>query len=83
LVGEKELFFLDIPKKVIDFSPTLFWNQVHLVKEAIKSMLGKKPKKTMARIINKRHFKRMTDLLDEPGVKDSIVHGGSTDEDTL
>uniref|UniRef100_A0A7C9CKC3 Aldehyde dehydrogenase domain-containing protein n=1 Tax=Opuntia streptacantha TaxID=393608 RepID=A0A7C9CKC3_OPUST len=62
-----------------DFAPTL----VHLLKEEIKSMLGKKPKETMARIINKRHFKRLTDLLDEPGVKDSIVHGGSIDEDKL
>lgn len=63
-----------------DYASTL----VELLKDTIRKTLGyQKPRETFARIINKRHFKRLKGLLDEPGVKDSVVYGGSTDEDKL
>ncbi|RZC66520.1 hypothetical protein C5167_010208 [Papaver somniferum] len=34
-------------------------------------------------VVNKRHFERLTNLLRDPGVLDSIVHGGSLDEAKL
>ncbi|KAI3449955.1 hypothetical protein Pfo_006620 [Paulownia fortunei] len=63
------------------FSSTL----VELLKSAILSMFGENPKesKTVARIINKSHFSRIKNLLNDPMVKSSIVHGGSLDEDNL
>uniref|UniRef100_A0A7C9CL25 Aldehyde dehydrogenase n=1 Tax=Opuntia streptacantha TaxID=393608 RepID=A0A7C9CL25_OPUST len=62
-----------------EFAQTL----VESLKGTIKSMLGEKSKETISRIVNKCHFKRLMNLLDEPGVKKSIVYGGSTDEDKL
>ncbi|KAL2535798.1 Aldehyde dehydrogenase family 3 member F1 [Forsythia ovata] len=63
------------------FSATL----VKLLKASILSMFGENPKETnsIGRIINNNHFSRLRKLLDEPGVKASIVHGGSLDEDAL
>lgn len=37
----------------------------------------------MTRIVNKRHFERLHNLLKDPLVAASIVHGGSFDEDRL
>lgn len=58
--------------------------QVELLKSYMK-MFGENPKETnsIARIINKNSFLRLKNLLDEPEVKASIVHGGSLDEDNL
>ncbi|KAJ8422989.1 LOW QUALITY PROTEIN: hypothetical protein Cgig2_006411 [Carnegiea gigantea] len=67
----------------ISFPSTFFWAQVELLRGTIKNMLGENPKEVVSRIINKYHFKRLMALLDEPGVRDTIVYGGSTDEDKL
>ncbi|KAH9741284.1 Aldehyde dehydrogenase family 3 member F1 [Citrus sinensis] len=58
---------------------------VELLKVHIKKMLGENPRKSnsIARIINKHHFSRLKNLLNDPMVKDSIVYGGSVDEANL
>ncbi|KAL8055493.1 hypothetical protein ABFX02_04G059200 [Erythranthe guttata] len=58
---------------------------VEVMKAAMLKMFGENPNKskTVARIVNKSHFSRLKNLLDDPMVKDSIVHGGSLDEDNL
>ncbi|KAL3850118.1 hypothetical protein ACJIZ3_012000 [Penstemon smallii] len=63
------------------FSSTL----VEHLKAVIQSMFGDNPKESssIARIINKSHFTRLRNLLNEPMVEASIVHGGSLDEDNL
>ncbi|KAB1227668.1 Aldehyde dehydrogenase family 3 member F1 [Morella rubra] len=64
-----------------NFAPTL----VELMKVTIKEMFGENPKETssISRIINKGHFLRLKNLLKDPKVEASIVHGGSLDEDNL
>ncbi|XP_044505234.1 aldehyde dehydrogenase family 3 member F1-like [Mangifera indica] len=63
------------------FAPPL----VELMKGSIKKMFGENPKdgNSIARIINKQHFLRLKDLISDPAIKDSIVVGGSMDEDNL
>ncbi|KAK4492394.1 hypothetical protein RD792_003199 [Penstemon davidsonii] len=63
------------------FSSTL----VEHLKAVIQSMFGDNPKESssVARIINKSHLTRLRNLLNEPMVEASIVHGGSLDEDNL
>lgn len=61
----------------------MFLIQVELLKSGILSMFGEYPRETVARIVNQRHFSRLRNLLNDPIVKDSIVHGGSLDEDNL
>ncbi|XP_022148848.1 aldehyde dehydrogenase family 3 member F1-like [Momordica charantia] len=58
---------------------------VEMIKKLIKEMFGKSPNqaKSMARIVNKQNFLRLKNLLDEPGVRASIIYGGSMDEDKL
>ncbi|KAK3032988.1 hypothetical protein RJ639_035816, partial [Escallonia herrerae] len=58
---------------------------VEQLKVWIKKMFGENPKESnsIARIVNKQHFLRLKNLLDDPMVKASIVHGGSFDEDNL
>ncbi|XP_021728974.1 aldehyde dehydrogenase family 3 member F1-like [Chenopodium quinoa] len=58
-------------------------NLVELLKDGIKKSFGEFPEENVARIVNKHHFRRLTGLLDEFGVKKSIVYGGSFDEDKL
>lgn len=55
------------------------------MKEWMKKMFGENPKATnsIARIVNKNNFSRLKGLLDEPRVKESVVFGGSIDEDAL
>jgi len=36
-----------------------------------------------ARIVNKHHFQRLSNLLSDPSVASSIVHGGSFDYENL
>lgn len=38
---------------------------------------------SIAKIINKKQFSRVKELLDEPSVKSSIVYGGSSNEENL
>ncbi|KAL3647566.1 hypothetical protein CASFOL_008534 [Castilleja foliolosa] len=63
------------------FSATL----VELLKAGMLSMFGETAKGSdnIARIINKKHFSRLKNLLNEPLVQNCIVHGGSLDEDNL
>lgn len=51
----------------------------------LKTMFGEDPRhsRSVARIVNRNHFLRLKDLLDDPKVRDSIVHGGFMDEDSL
>ncbi|KAJ8574074.1 hypothetical protein K7X08_010585 [Anisodus acutangulus] len=58
---------------------------VELLKIGIPKMYGENPKEShsISRIINRSHFLRIKNLLDEPMVKASIIYGGSTDEDNL
>nr|QTZ19585.1 aldehyde dehydrogenase family 3 member F1 [Bixa orellana]QTZ19590.1 aldehyde dehydrogenase family 3 member F1 [Bixa orellana] len=60
-------------------------NLVELMKIMMKKMFGENPRESnsIARIINKHHFLRLKNLLNDPLVKTSIVHGGSMDEDNL
>jgi aldehyde dehydrogenase (NAD+) len=37
----------------------------------------------MARILNKKHFQRLSDLLDDPKVASTVVHGGCFDAKSL
>lgn len=55
------------------------------MKEGIKKMFGDNPKasNTIARIVNKKHSNRIKSLLSEPKVKESVVFGGSMDDDDL
>ncbi|KAI3959122.1 hypothetical protein MKX01_023798, partial [Papaver californicum] len=59
-------------------APTL----IELLKKTLKKFHCADPK-NVARVVNKRHFVRLTNLLQDPGVLDSIVHGGSLDEAKL
>ncbi|KAJ8528990.1 hypothetical protein K7X08_035825 [Anisodus acutangulus] len=58
---------------------------VQLIKLGIPNMYGENPKEShsISRIINRSHFLRIKNLLDEPMVKASVIYGGSTDEDNL
>jgi len=37
----------------------------------------------MARIVNKRHFERLSNLLEDRSVAPSVLHGGSMDAKNL
>lgn len=58
---------------------------IDMLKQMIKTFFGENPKDSgcLSRIVNKQHFQRLSRLLDDPRVKASIVHGGSTDEEKL
>ncbi|XP_071734844.1 aldehyde dehydrogenase family 3 member F1-like [Rutidosis leptorrhynchoides] len=58
---------------------------VELLKKYIKKSFGDNPMESnsIAKIVHKKHFSRLKQLLDEPRIKSSIVHGGSLDEDNL
>lgn len=51
----------------------------------IKKMFGDNPQysKTIARIVNKQQFFRLKNLLTDQMVKESVVYGGSMDEENL
>lgn len=51
----------------------------------IKKMFGDNPQhsKTIARIVNKQHLTRLKKLLNDQNVKESVVYGGSVDEENL
>ncbi|KAL5567140.1 hypothetical protein UlMin_030304 [Ulmus minor] len=58
---------------------------VEMMKEITGKMFGENPRESnsIARIVNKSHFLRLKNLVDDPAVKASIVHGGKMDEDNL
>ncbi|KAF7805399.1 aldehyde dehydrogenase family 3 member F1-like [Senna tora] len=64
-----------------EFTSTL----VELMKVWITKMFGENPKEshTIARIVNKHHFFRLKNLLSDPRVKQSVIYGGSMDEENL
>lgn len=52
----------------------------------IKKLFGENPQETntIARIVNRQHFLRLKNLLnDDPEVQESVVFGGTMDEDSL
>ncbi|KAK1409895.1 hypothetical protein QVD17_36424 [Tagetes erecta] len=63
------------------FTPIL----VEMLQKYIKKSFGDNPMEShsITRIINKKHFSRLKGLLDEPGVKSSIVYGGKSNEECL
>ncbi|KAK9170629.1 hypothetical protein Syun_002769 [Stephania yunnanensis] len=63
------------------FAPEL----IDLLKTGIKKMFGERPleTKTLARIVNQKHFSRLKGFLSDPMVEASVVYGGSLDEKTL
>ncbi|KAK9122519.1 hypothetical protein Sjap_012121 [Stephania japonica] len=63
------------------FAPEL----IELLKTGIKKMFGEKPleTKSLARIVNEKHFSRLKSFLSDPKVEASVVYGGSLDEKTL
>ncbi|KAK4286562.1 hypothetical protein QN277_003101 [Acacia crassicarpa] len=64
-----------------NFAPVL----VESMKAWINKMFGENPKEnnSVARVVNKQHFSRLKNLLDYPEAKNSLVFGGSMDEDSL
>ncbi|XP_047316736.1 aldehyde dehydrogenase family 3 member F1-like isoform X1 [Impatiens glandulifera] len=58
---------------------------VEEMKEILKEQYGENPRVTnsVSRIINKQHFARLENLLNDPFVKASVVYGGSLDEENL
>uniref|UniRef100_A0A5B7A3W9 Aldehyde dehydrogenase n=2 Tax=Davidia involucrata TaxID=16924 RepID=A0A5B7A3W9_DAVIN len=58
---------------------------IELLKKTIKSFYGDNVKnlKNLSRIVNRHHFDRLRNLLEDPNVAASIVHGGSSDEKNL
>ncbi|KAL2497681.1 Aldehyde dehydrogenase family 3 member F1 [Abeliophyllum distichum] len=63
------------------FAPVL----VELLKKCIKTLYGEEVEnlKNICRIVNKNHFDRICNLLEDPGVAASIVYGGSFDKQNL
>lgn len=60
-------------------------SQIEMLKKTIKKFYGENPKelKDISKIVNKHHFQRLHNLLKEPLVAASIVHGGLIDEEKL
>ncbi|GMN26360.1 hypothetical protein TIFTF001_001268 [Ficus carica] len=58
---------------------------VELMKAVTEKMFGENPRETntVARIVNKQHFLRLKNLVDDPRVTASIVYGGKMDEENL
>ncbi|KAK7404518.1 hypothetical protein VNO78_05466 [Psophocarpus tetragonolobus] len=58
---------------------------VQLIKLYINKMFGDNPQKskTISRIVNKHHFSRLKNLLADEKVKESVIYGGSMDQDNL
>ncbi|XP_062219788.1 aldehyde dehydrogenase family 3 member F1-like [Phragmites australis] len=60
-----------------EFAPIL----IELLKSTLKRFFTKP--EHMARILNKKHIQRLSDLLEDPRVASSVVHGGSVNPKTL
>ncbi|XP_027918214.1 aldehyde dehydrogenase family 3 member F1 [Vigna unguiculata] len=63
----------------------LSYSLIELLKKIIRRFYGENPaeSKVISRIVNKHHFERIRNLLKEPLVAASIVHGGLIDEENL
>ncbi|XP_050227163.1 aldehyde dehydrogenase family 3 member F1-like [Mercurialis annua] len=55
------------------------------LKRIVKKFYGENPKEStsISKIVNKRNFDRLCNLLKDPLVEASIVHGGSIDEESM
>uniref|UniRef100_A0A7N1A4Q8 Aldehyde dehydrogenase domain-containing protein n=1 Tax=Kalanchoe fedtschenkoi TaxID=63787 RepID=A0A7N1A4Q8_KALFE len=64
-----------------DYAPTL----VEALKKELEKCYGKDPleSKDLSRIVNSNHFSRLSTLLDEEKVSNTIVHGGRKDKSQL
>lgn len=65
---------------------TLDWHfQIDLLRKTIKKFYGENTKesKSISKIVNRKQFERLSNLLQDPMVEASIVHGGSLDDDKL
>lgn len=58
---------------------------IELLKKEIVKCFGNDTRdlKNMSRIVNKHHFRRLSNLLEDPSVFSSIVHGGSLNEEKM
>ncbi|XP_059623546.1 aldehyde dehydrogenase family 3 member F1-like [Cornus florida] len=58
---------------------------IESLKRTIKKFHGDNPRslRFLSRIVNKHHFDRLRNLLEDPKVEASIVHGGSLDKKNL
>ncbi|KAM7264575.1 hypothetical protein ACFE04_002258 [Oxalis oulophora] len=63
------------------FAPQL----IEVLKTYIRKFYGENPmdSKSICRIVNKNHFNRLNNLLKDPRVSESIIHGGGMDEKKL
>ena len=60
------------------FSPAL---KIKVLKSTLKRFFQETDH--MARIVNKRHFERLSNLLEDRSVAPSVLHGGSMDAKNL
>lgn len=60
-------------------------SQIEMLKRTIKKFYGENPKQlqNISKIVNEYHFQRLRNLLKDPRVADSVVHGGLIDEENL
>ena len=93
------LFFclLDVQWNLIDFELFLFKNffsltffhvliwKIATLKKTLQDFFTKNPERSVdfTRIVNKRHFDRLTSFLQPQNVRKTIVHGGDYNENTL
>lgn len=58
---------------------------IEFLKKTINKFYGENPKalKNLSKIVNKHHFDRLHNIIEDPAVAASIVHGGSLDEKNL
>ncbi|XP_059623545.1 aldehyde dehydrogenase family 3 member F1-like isoform X3 [Cornus florida] len=70
---------------ILDSLTNLSDIQIDSLKRTMKKFYGDNPKSlnNLSRIVNKHHFDRLHNLLEDPNVGASIVHGGSLDEENL
>lgn len=73
--------YLCLIKFFLNFSNS----QIDLLKKTIKKFYGENmgSLKNLCKIVNKHHFNRLHNLLEDPAVAASIVYGGSLDEQNL
>lgn len=71
-------------KLPIDDPWIILW-QVDSLKRVLERFYGKDPLESgdLSRIVNSKHFQRLTELVEEKKVADKIVYGGQTDEKKL
>eukprot|EP00268_Persea_americana_P027191 TRINITY_DN26652_c0_g1_i3.p1 TRINITY_DN26652_c0_g1~~TRINITY_DN26652_c0_g1_i3.p1 ORF type:complete len:453 (-),score=90.26 TRINITY_DN26652_c0_g1_i3:243-1601(-) len=70
---------------VVDSITSLEDQEINLLRKTIKNFYGQNLKESgnIPKIVNRNQFMRLSNLLKDQMVKDSIIHGGSLDEDKL